>query len=94
MSSEIQARGPCDQVEPLLEDLIDGQLTESEQRRVGSHLADCEDCAARLASLHNLAHYFSLLGEARSAISEGRFKAFYEERVAVLEAFEGGAQAG
>ncbi len=70
-------------------------LCRSHSRAYLRHLFHVGDMlAARLASLHNLAHYFSLLAEARAAISEGRFKAFYGERIAVLEAFEGGAQAG
>jgi queuine tRNA-ribosyltransferase len=36
----------------------------------------------RLASLHNVAYYLSLMADARAAIEEGRFEAFHAERKA------------
>ena len=44
----------CRRVEPMLDDLIDGQLTRAEQRRVEDHVAACEGCRGQLASLERL----------------------------------------
>ena len=55
MSSETDNHEPdCRGVEPLLDDLVDGQLSEALQRRVRRHLASCEACADRLQSLEKL----------------------------------------
>ena len=40
----------CRQIEPLLDDLVDGRLSAAEQQTVRRHLAACDSCAARLAS--------------------------------------------
>ncbi len=47
-------RGDCEAIRPLLDDLVDGQLTASEQRRVRGHLAACESCSLHLAGLEGL----------------------------------------
>jgi queuine tRNA-ribosyltransferase len=44
-----------------------------------------ESLGARLASLHNLRFYLSLMEEARTHIREGRFSAFRERVAAVSE---------
>ncbi len=50
----------CRRIEPLLDDLVDGQLTAAEQRHVEQHLAGsegvagCAACGSRLASLEQL----------------------------------------
>ena len=49
-----------------------------------AHLIHCgEALGARLASLHNLRFYLSLLERAREAIREGRFAALCDEIVAL-----------
>nr|NNL84290.1 tRNA-guanine transglycosylase [Myxococcales bacterium] len=64
-------------------------LCRSHSRAYLRHLFQVgEMLAARLATLHNLAYYFKLLKEARCAIAENRFDAFYEERRAVEAAGE------
>lgn len=55
MSSE--TRNPemtCRQAEPMLDDLVDGQLSGETRRRLRRHLDGCESCAAQLASLEEL----------------------------------------
>ena len=44
----------CRRIEPLLDDLVDGRLSAAEQRWVETHVADCESCGDRLASLRRL----------------------------------------
>ncbi len=44
----------CRAAEPLLDDLVDGRLTAADQRRVEAHVAGCDDCSSRLASLTEL----------------------------------------
>ncbi len=44
----------CRQVDPLLDDLIDGQLSEGQQEAVRRHLAGCQACREQLASLERL----------------------------------------
>jgi Putative zinc-finger len=44
----------CHRVEPMLDDLADGQLTAAERRRVEAHLATCAGCRRQLASLEAL----------------------------------------
>ena len=44
----------CDRIEPLLDDLVDGQLSAAEGRRVREHLAGCAACSAELAALEGL----------------------------------------
>jgi queuine tRNA-ribosyltransferase len=64
-------------------------LCRSHSRAYLRHLFQVgEMLAARLATLHNLAHYFKLLEGARRAIVENRFGAFYEERRAAEAAGE------
>lgn len=54
MSSETTEDLTCHQVEPLLDELVDGQLGAAAHARVRAHLAACESCAASLASLEEL----------------------------------------
>ncbi len=54
----------CLRVEPLLDDLVDGQLGTTEHARVEAHLAACESCAAQLASLEGLLEQTAALSRA------------------------------
>ncbi len=54
MSIENRRSDDCHRVEPLLDDLVDGQLSAADLRAVEVHLADCQPCAERLASLQDL----------------------------------------
>lgn len=54
-NSETTPRDPdCREIEPLLDDLVDVQLSERQQRAVRRHLGGCEACGERLAALHRL----------------------------------------
>ena len=53
-SKQPQSESACQHVEPLLDDLVDGALTADEHRRVETHLAECDACTERLASLERL----------------------------------------
>lgn len=56
-ATSTETHGPsavCRRFEPLLDDLVDGQLTAAEAGRVRRHLAACEACAQRLAGLERL----------------------------------------
>ena len=46
--------GDYHRVEPMLDDLVDGQLTVGERRQVEDHLAACEACREQLAALERL----------------------------------------
>ena len=54
MSSQTTENVTCRQVEPLLDDLVDGQLSRAARDGVRRHLAACESCTAHLASLEDL----------------------------------------
>ncbi len=54
MSSETWNVHDCRRIEPLLDDLVDGQLTAEDQRRVEAHVAGCDACGDQLASLERL----------------------------------------
>ncbi len=44
----------CRHIEPLLDDLVDGQLTEEQHDRVRQHLDGCRACSEQLTSLEHL----------------------------------------
>lgn len=55
MSSTTNPHEPsCQQIEALLDELVDGQLTEEQHDTVRQHLARCEGCGGRLATVEAL----------------------------------------
>jgi len=44
----------CDEVHPLLEAYIDGEVAELERQQLREHLADCPDCGPEAAALERL----------------------------------------
>ena len=55
MSTEEMSHQPsCAPILALLDDFVDGQLATRDHRRVGDHLAECEGCRMRFASLQGL----------------------------------------
>ena len=60
---------------------------QSHSRAYLRHLIRCQEAlGSRLAAIHNLRFYLSLLEQTRKAISEGRFARFRAEKSEVLEA--------
>jgi len=53
-------------------------------------IASSEALGSRLVSLHNIAHYMSLLAEIRRAISEDRFGEWFKEWLKVYRARSAG----
>ena len=49
-----RTREDCHRIEPLLDDLVDGQLSATDHQRVRAHLDHCEGCTERLRSLEAL----------------------------------------
>ncbi len=49
-----ETKNDCRRTLPMLDDLVDGQLTAAEQQRVEAHLKDCEACGEQRLSLERL----------------------------------------
>ncbi len=55
---------------PLLDDLVDGALSATDQRRVEAHLSHCEDCADQLAALEALLLQVDALPRSRTPAAD------------------------
>jgi putative zinc finger protein len=54
--------GTCREVEPLIDELLDGNLDEARERAVRGHLRECLDCAARAEATRKLVDAAASLG--------------------------------
>jgi len=68
----------CDDFEVLLSGLVDGELTEEEQRRLDSHLAECAHCQRELDALRRMVVGTSLLLHA-PAVPEETWERFADD---------------
>jgi RNA polymerase sigma-70 factor (ECF subfamily) len=65
----------CDDIEPLLSDLLDRELPDAERRRAESHIAECSGCAASYRALRRTTRFVQ--GNADTRIAPGTPGAAY-----------------